>query len=104
MPSCLALPIAVTRQGLASVEQDTPEEVAQSVNLLLNTQPGDRRFIPEYGLPDPVFSGATEAEVAEVVKHWEPRADPERLTVINDPGGVAINYSDGEYGAGYYGG
>ncbi|NGZ99388.1 hypothetical protein G5V59_00170 [Nocardioides sp. W3-2-3] len=55
LPEHLAFPIAVTSQGLATVEQDSDADIRQSVALLLNTRPGERRSEPNYGLPDPVF-------------------------------------------------
>jgi phage baseplate assembly protein W len=76
MPQHLALPIKVTAAGrLASVEQDSVEDIAQSVALLVDTRPGDRRSVEDYGIPDPVFGGVDADEVAELILEWEDRAD-----------------------------
>ena len=72
----LRLPLTAGPQGLATVEVDSDEDVAQSVALLLDTRPGERRSVPEYGLPDPLFIGVDLDVVAGVVEEWEPRADP----------------------------
>jgi hypothetical protein len=58
------------------VEQDTPAEVAQCVAFVLSTQPGELVPTPALGMPDPTFreGGATEAEIAEALHRWEPRA------------------------------
>jgi hypothetical protein len=73
----LALPLTVAADGtLASVTQDSPAEVSQSVALLLATRPGERRSVPGYGLPDPLFSGIDLDQVAAVIEEWEDRADP----------------------------
>lgn len=72
----LALPIRVTASGaLATVDQDGAEDVAQSAALLLNTRPGERRSVPDYGLPDPLFGQLDISDVVERITTWEPRAD-----------------------------
>lgn len=81
MPEHLAFPITVTRQGLATVEQDSDADLVQSVALLLNTRPGERRSVPDYGLPDPVFGHLSHSDVVAVVGEWEPRADLESLDI-----------------------
>ncbi|XBB66872.1 GPW/gp25 family protein [Nocardioides sp. WV_118_6] len=83
MPDHLAFPLAVTRQGLATVEQDSDADLVQSVALLLNTRPGERRSLPDYGLPDPVFGHLAHSDVVAVVGQWEPRADLESLDIAH---------------------
>jgi phage baseplate assembly protein W len=76
MPQHLALPIKVTASGrLATVEQDSVDDISQSVALLIDTRPGDRRSVEEYGIPDPVFGGVDVDEVTELILEWEDRAD-----------------------------
>lgn len=76
MPQHLALPIAVTASGrLANVEQDSLEDISQSVALLVDTRPGDRRSVDEYGIPDPVFGGVDVDEITDLILEWEERAD-----------------------------
>lgn len=76
MAQHLAFPIRVTGRGvLATVEQDSEADIAQSVALLLDTRPSERRSVPDYGLPDPVFGGLDVAEVVEVISTWEERAE-----------------------------
>lgn len=76
MPQHLALPIKITAAGrLATVEQDSVEDISQSVALLADTRPGDRRSVEDYGIPDPVFGGVDADEVAELILEWEDRAD-----------------------------
>lgn len=76
----LAFPIRVTAGGgLATVEQDSTADIVQSVALLLDTRPDERRSVPEYGLPDPVFGGLNVTQLSQLIAVWEPRAD---LTTI----------------------
>lgn len=81
----LALPLQLTPgAGLASLTQDSPAEVAQSVALLLATRPGDRRSVPGYGLADPVFVGLDVGEVVTTIATWEDRADPAYAELVAD--------------------
>jgi phage baseplate assembly protein W len=71
----LSLPLAVVRSGrMATVPADSPQALAQSVALLLDTRPGERRSVKEYGLPNGLFSneGADPAQIRSVVQQWEP--------------------------------
>lgn len=71
----LAWPLAVGPTGaLATVEQDSPADVAQCAALVLATTPGDRLAVPELGMADPTFTGADQADVLAALGRWEPRA------------------------------
>ena len=76
MSQHLALPIAVTGTGrLATVVQDSEADIAQSVALLVDTRPGERRATPDYGVPDPLFGGVDSPAIVEAVLQFEDRAD-----------------------------
>lgn len=80
----LKLPIAVDDTGrLAAHAHDSADDIGQSVGLLLATRPGERRSVPDYGLPDAVFAyaGLREAQIRDAVEEWEDRAD---ITAIDD--------------------
>ena len=75
-----ALPMRLDRRGEpAIVEQDTVVEVAQSVEVLIRTRPGDRSLSPQYGIDDPTFNPAAESLVGltDVAQRFEPRATVE---------------------------
>lgn len=83
MPLRLALPLTLTAgSGLVTVGQDTPAEIAQSVALLLATRPGERRSVPDYGTPDPMFSGVDPDDINAAIEVWEERADPATIEVV----------------------
>lgn len=85
MPSTLRMPLAVSPgRGLLTLEQGGNEDIAQSVALLLSTLPGDRRSVPEYGLPNPLGSGVEVDELVEVINEWEDRADPTYVEELAD--------------------
>lgn len=83
MSEHLRLPLRLTPAGrLATVVEDTVEEIAQNVTVLLRTRPGERLATPTLGLPDPVFTGLDPAVALEVVREWEPRADLQLLDQV----------------------
>lgn len=80
-----ALPLQVTPSGaLATLPQDSPAEVTQAVAVLVSTLPGERRSVPDYGLPSPLFDGFDPSEAADVIEEWEPRADPVLMDQLVD--------------------
>lgn len=72
----LAFPFRIERDGTAAVlEQDTLEEIAQSVQILMTTHEGERLEVPDYGIADLVFGVDLDLEaVSSAVEEWEPRA------------------------------
>lgn len=85
----LAVPFAFAGDGtVATVEQDSAEEITQCVRVLLGTVTGSRVVVPTYGVPDPTFTGVDPQEVTDAVTEWEPRA---AVTVtVADPPGVPL--------------
>lgn len=79
----ISLPIHVTAAGnLASVAQDSPVEIARSVQLLISTRPGERRSAPDYGVADMLGIGIDPDAIADAAAAWEPRADPADIELI----------------------
>lgn len=110
MPADVALPIRLLPSGnLATVEQDSVAEVAQSVRVLLVTHPGERLQDPELGTPDPVFDGLDGEEVTALLAEQEPRATVQIVTqqLASAPTygatvGDALPFGDGPFGAGSF--
>jgi phage baseplate assembly protein W len=74
----LALPLRLTPGGaLATVAEDSVEEITQSVAVILRTQPGDRLTEPEFGLADPAFAELPPQALLSAIEPWEPRATVE---------------------------
>lgn len=78
----LKLPLKVGARGaLETLEQDTVEEVAQCVEVLLSTERGERIELPSYGIEDPAFTVTIPLnEVQSQIEDWEPRA----AVILND--------------------
>lgn len=77
----LSAPLRLSGRSFATLMQDSPAEVGQSVALLVSTRPGERRSVPGYGTPDPLFGGVDVAAVQAAVSVWETRADPAEVDV-----------------------
>jgi phage baseplate assembly protein W len=73
-----AWPFRIDSTGSAAVvEQDTWEDVAQCVQILLTTVQGDRLELPDYGIPSPLFDTLDSFDstgILSLIDHWEKRA------------------------------
>ena len=72
----LAFPFRLERDGSAAVlEQDTLDEVAQSVQVLMMTHEGERIEVPDFAIADLVYGVDLDLEaVSSAIEEWEPRA------------------------------
>jgi phage baseplate assembly protein W len=76
MPDRLAWPLRVVDGRLATVEQDSPEDIQQCLKAILLTRIGERPDLPEMGCAELVF-GEQPLEldaIREVLARHEPRA------------------------------
>lgn len=71
-----SLPLRLAGDSLAVVEQDTADEIADCVLVVLLCPRDFRAELPEFGIDDPTFAQtAPDAEaIAVAVADWEPRA------------------------------
>ncbi len=76
----LSLPLRLQGGRFVSIPQGSPQALAESVALLVETRPGERRSVPQYGMPDPLFSGVDPVVLRGVVQVWEPDATPSEIT------------------------
>jgi len=73
----LSLPLRLEGEGLATIEQDSIEDVAQGVYAVLSYERGERLEDPEFGIEDPTF----EVEPIDTspwltqIDRYEPRAN-----------------------------
>lgn len=74
----LRYPFAVVNGKAATVDQGSPEEIAQCVYAIIGTRVGSRSENPEVGVPSYLFrpGGVDEAELRHLVEEQEPRARP----------------------------
>lgn len=69
-------PFQLNGDAFAVVEQDTPQEVQQCVEILLLTPTGSRFVLPDYGTPETLYTQmpANVAGILAKLNNWEPRA------------------------------
>ena len=87
----LQAPPALQGDGTFSFwQQDTLNEVAQSVEMVCGTVAGQRTVVPAFGLPVEAFVSPNPnlAQMQQIIKVFEPRASTQ-MAVANNPPGVA---------------
>jgi len=74
----IAFPFEILPSGLVrEVEQDSLDEIAMSIAIILRFPIGSRYELPNFGVPDLSFRLSTEdlsSLLAEHISRWEPRA------------------------------
>ena len=77
-PRRLAWPLSLDATGsLATVEQDSDDDIKQCIRAILLTRVGDRADLPELGVPD-LMGGEQPLDldgIEEIVRRHEPRVD-----------------------------
>lgn len=77
----LAFPLRLSGGRLATVEQDSMDEIEQCVEIVLRTERGTRLGQIEFGIEDPTFGDTLDlSDMVNAVGTWEPRA----ITAISD--------------------
>lgn len=73
-----------TGRDVMTVEQDTLDDVTNSVETLLRTQLGFLEEQPDYGVPEGLFDEGEldTSEIATAITQWEERAD---VIIENNP-------------------
>jgi len=85
----LAWPFRMAGGRLATVEQDTIEDVQQNVRSYLATTRGERPLAPDFGLEDPTFGTGVNAALLsqEIMEAEDGRADVDVSATGPDEGG-----------------
>jgi len=88
-------PVVPRRDGLGVELSEYELNIAECIHVILNTQPGERQMLPEFGCPlqDLIFetnSAATrhraEGMVRTALAEWEPRIDVDDVIAESAPG------------------
>jgi hypothetical protein len=92
----LAFPFRLDRTGrIATVEQDSEDDIAQQLAMLILTRPEERPLTPGYGTPDPAFEGFDPLLLAAAAEEFGPDVEIEDITVLDRGDGtqdVTINF------------
>lgn len=54
--------------------QDTIDDVAQCVEVIVGTPVGQRTMVPTFGVPDPTFARPNISVISAAIQQFEPRA------------------------------
>ena len=86
--SCLALPLSADVRGTLATVSSREQIVGQSILSILSTRQGERVMLPDYGIPDYIFSIADAGFIPRVgyflrqqMLKYEPLVDTVRVTV-----------------------
>jgi phage baseplate assembly protein W len=82
----LAVPFRIENGSAATIEQDSEDDVLQSVRVLITTPLGSRLEVPTYGVPQALGHQSTFPVTNSVlagVAQWEPRARVDVTTQID---------------------
>ena len=72
---------------VATIQQDSYEDVANCVEMVLNTPRGFRSALPEFGIDDPTFTQVDPNTLRADLQDWEPRAIVD-INIVNDDSGA----------------
>ena len=68
--------------------QDSYEEIAASVAMVVGTLVGERTMLPDFGIEDPEFTNIDVTSIEQTISLWEPRANA-NVSVTYDDNNVA---------------
>lgn len=87
----LVVPMTLDHLGrFVTVEQDSTDDIVQSVRTVLLTVPDTRLTDPEYGVDLEFTRSADLDDLAEEVGRFEPRATPAEVETVID----SVGYGD----------
>lgn len=86
MARLLAYPVRLGSNGTFVDVEDGEDYYAQEIACLIQTQPGERELVPDYGIDDPTFSEFDRLELASKIEAFGPPVDIQDviIQVVND--------------------
>ncbi|MFE2101073.1 GPW/gp25 family protein [Streptomyces sp. NPDC059468] len=93
MPTEIAFPFRLASDGTIAVETNPDRQIAQHVDALVGTQPGERVMLPDYGVPvaDLLFEPNARFVAQEITRavetafnSYEPGVVLQKVTPIQD--------------------
>lgn len=88
--SSLSFPVRADNRGTVSIVNDRHAIIEQSIASIIETRQGERVMLPDYGLPDFVFSVINAGAVARLaylveqqIAQYEPLVDRVKVSVQN---------------------
>lgn len=87
----LAVPMIVLSDGtFATNQQDSIQEVTQSVEVIVGSVQGQRTVVPSFGLPVMDFQTPSKGEYVRAIGLWDKRAAVEVTVAPSDRGAANV--------------
>jgi len=89
-----SFPVRAREDGAGVSLSEYERNIDECIQIILNTQPGERQMLPEFGCPlqDLIFSTNSagtrheaESMVRSALAKWEPRIDVDEVVAKPDP-------------------
>ena len=88
MPQLIAYPFRLSGKWIATVEDGTEECYAGELACLIQTEPGERDLVPEYGMFDPTFTDFDLVELNSRINLFGPPIVIDEFTAAAIPNGA----------------
>ena len=72
------------------VYQDTLEEIAQCVSMIVGTTIGERTVVPQFGIPQQPFDGPNAKQIETAITAWENRCTSKVSFATDDYGNSQV--------------
>lgn len=88
----LSLPLRMSSNRFATVEQDTDKEAADCVFVIMSFPTGFRSEEPDFGIDDPSFQmqPINVDQIAQAIADYEPRVDAHIETIDLEDGTTTV--------------
>jgi phage baseplate assembly protein W len=73
--------------------QDSYDEIAASVSMVVGALIGERTMLPEFGIEDPTFTEIDTASIEQEIEKWEPRANVSVSAIYDDYNNASLSVS-----------
>jgi phage baseplate assembly protein W len=106
MPSEISIPFRLGPDNKLAAESDPNAQIRQHVNSLINTEPGERVVLGNYGVPlsemlfegdDEVVAGDLASDIADAMATFEPGVGIRQIARVPGPDGDGLSVVSVQY-------
>lgn len=83
-------PMHINDLGHFETVEDGEESYVQEIAMMIQTVPGERHLVPEYGIEELTFSDFQQLEIEAQINMFGPPVDIESTEVITEPSGTMV--------------
>jgi len=77
--------------GFLTFAQDSFDEIASSVEMIVGTVEGSRTGAPSYGVPELPLAPINAGDIKNIIEQWEPRAQVDVQIQYDDAGDASLD-------------